>query len=77
MLLITSITLPIAASAVPPCLIVTIKVCLKFGALGERFHNERIWLQILETLEEENNQVRELLRCEERGINATCFSFRI
>ena len=67
----------IAASAVPPCLIATIKVSSKFGALGERFHIERIWLQILKTLKEENNAVRELLRCEERDINATCFSFRI
>jgi hypothetical protein len=45
----------------------TIKVCLKFGALGGRFYNERIWLQILKTLKEENNKVRELLRCEESG----------
>jgi len=30
------ITLPIAASAIPPCLITTFKVFLKFGALEER-----------------------------------------
>jgi hypothetical protein len=35
MLLIVLITLLIAASAVPPCLILTIKVFLKFGALKE------------------------------------------
>jgi hypothetical protein len=77
MLLIVLITPLIAASAVPPCLIVTIRVSSKFGELGERFYNKRIWLQILKTLKEENNIVRELLRCEERGINARCFSFRI
>jgi len=42
MLSIVSITPLIAASAVPPCLIATIKVSLKFGALGEMFHDERI-----------------------------------
>lgn len=46
-LLIVSIILLIAASAVHPCLIATINVPSKFGALGERFHDERIWLQIL------------------------------
>jgi hypothetical protein len=60
-----------------PCLIATIRVSSKFGALGERFYNKRIWLQILKTLKEENNAFRELLWCEERGINATCFRFRI
>jgi hypothetical protein len=32
--------------AVPPCLIATIRVFSKFGALRERSYNERIWLQI-------------------------------
>jgi len=50
-------------------LIATIKVSLKFGALGEIFYNKRIWLSILKTLREENDKVRELLRFEERGIN--------
>ena len=77
MLYIVSITLLFAASAVPPCLIATIGVSSKFGALRKRSHEERIWLQILKTHTEENNIVRELLRCEERGINATCLSFRI
>jgi hypothetical protein len=72
---IASITLLIAASAVHPCLIATFKVFSKFGALREGFYNERIWLQILKILREENNAIRELRRCEERGINATCFSF--
>lgn len=73
MLSIVLITLPIAALAVPPCLIATIRVYSKFGVLGERSYDERIWLQILKTLKGENNEVRELLRCEERGINATMF----
>ena len=53
MLLILLITLLIAALAVPPYLIVTIRVSSKFGALRERFHIKRIWLQILKTLKEE------------------------
>jgi hypothetical protein len=68
---------PIAKLAIPPFLIGTIRVSSKFGALGERFHIQRIRLQILKTLEEENNIVREFLRYEERDISATCFSFRI
>ena len=67
MLLIVSITLLIAALAVPPCLIATIKVSSKFGALGERFHEERIWLQVLKTPREENNAVRELHRVRRRA----------
>jgi hypothetical protein len=39
----------------------------RFGALRERFYNEVIWLQILKTLREEKNAVRELRRCEKRG----------
>jgi hypothetical protein len=68
---------PIAGSVIPPCLIATIRVSSKFGVLGERFHIQRIYLQILKTLKKENNVVREFLRYEEGGINATCFSFRI
>jgi hypothetical protein len=37
-------------------------VSSKFGALGERFHKERIWLQVLKTPREENNAVQELHR---------------
>src|SRR5439155_9196473 len=50
----------------PPCLIATIKVFSKFGALEERSYHEIIWLQILKTLREEKNAVRELRRCDER-----------
>src|SRR5690242_16836089 len=56
----------IAASAVPPCLIVTIKVFSKFGALKERSYHKTIWLQILKTLREEKNAVRELRRRDKR-----------
>jgi hypothetical protein len=42
MLSIVSITPLITASAVPPCLIATIKVFSKFGALRERFYSEVI-----------------------------------
>jgi hypothetical protein len=65
-LLIVSITPPIAAFAVPPCLIVTIKVFLKFGALKERSYHKIIWLQILKTLREKKNAVQELRRCDKR-----------
>jgi hypothetical protein len=74
MLSIVSITLLIATSAILPCLIATIEVFSKFGALRERSHNEIIWPQILKTIREEKNAVRELRRCEERGINAACFT---
>ena len=60
MLSIVSITPLIAALAVPPCLIATIGVSSKFGVLGERSYDERIWLQILKTLKGENNEVQEL-----------------
>jgi len=42
MLLIVLITLPIAASAIPPYLIASINVFPKFGAFKERFYNEII-----------------------------------
>ena len=62
MLSIVLITPPIAASAVPPCLIATIKVSSKFGALGKRSHKQRIWLQALKILREEGGAVQELHR---------------
>jgi hypothetical protein len=65
MLLIGLITPPIATSAVPPCLIVTIEVFSKFRALKERSYHEIIWHQILKTLKEEKNAVRELRRRDE------------
>jgi hypothetical protein len=71
MLSIVSLTPSIAASAVPPCLIATIRVSSKFGALRERFYNERIYLQVLKTPREENKEVRELLRAE----GVTCHMF--
>jgi hypothetical protein len=57
MLSIVLITLPIAALAVPPCLITIIKVSSKIGALRERSYDKRIWLQILKKLREEKNVV--------------------
>jgi hypothetical protein len=62
MLLIVLITLLIAASAIPPYLIATIRVSSKFGALGKRSYKERIWLQVLKILREEGGAVRELRR---------------
>jgi hypothetical protein len=46
----------IAALAVPPCLIATVRVSSKFGALRERLYEERVWLQVLKTLREENKE---------------------
>jgi hypothetical protein len=69
---IVSITSPIAAWAVPPCLIATVRVSSKFRALRERSHIKRIWLQILKILKVENNTVREFLRCKERGHMFKC-----
>jgi hypothetical protein len=62
MLSIVSMTPPIAASAVPPCLIATIRVSSKFGALEKRSYEERIWLQVLKILREEGGAVRQLRR---------------
>jgi hypothetical protein len=42
MLSIVSLMSSIAAPAVPPCLIATIRVSSNFGALKERFYKERI-----------------------------------
>ena len=64
MLLIILITLLIAALAIPPCLNATIRVFSKFGALGEKSYNERIWHQILKAPREGKNAVREFRRCE-------------
>ena len=70
-LLIVSITLPIAASAVPPCLIATSEVFSIFGALEKRSYYEIIWHQILKILKEEKNVVRELCRCDEGGLHVS------
>jgi hypothetical protein len=72
MLPIVLVTPLILALAIPPCLIATIRVSLKFRALGERPYNERIWLQILKKHREEKNAVREFRRCEERGDMFRC-----
>jgi len=66
MLLIISITPSIAAFAVHPCLITTIKVFSKFGALEEKFYHKIICFQFLKTFREEKNAVRELRRCHKR-----------
>ena len=70
-LLIVSITLPIAASAVPPCLIATFKVYSKFGALKERTDHEIILPPILKTHRKKKNVVRELCRCDEGGLHVS------
>jgi hypothetical protein len=69
---IVSITLQIAASAIPPCFTTTPKVFLKFGVLEERPYHEIIWLQILKKLREGKSAVREFRRCEERGHMFRC-----
>jgi len=75
MLAIVSLMPSIAAPAVPPCLIATVRVSSNFGALRERFYEDRIWFQILKTLREENKEVRELRRARRVTQNATYFSF--
>jgi hypothetical protein len=77
MLSIVLITPPIAALVVPSCLIATIRVSSKFGTLGERSYNERVWLQILKKLREEKNIVREFRCCEKRGHMFRCLVIRI
>jgi hypothetical protein len=62
MLSIISITLPIVAFTIPPCLIVSIKVFLKFGACKEMSCYKIIQLQILKTIREEKSTGRELRR---------------
>jgi hypothetical protein len=61
MLPIVSLTPSIAASAIPPCSIITGRISSKFRALPERFYEKRIWLQVLKIFREEINKVRELL----------------
>ena len=60
MLSIVSITLPNATSTVPPCLIATFKVYLKFRVLKERTNHEIILLQILKIHRKKKNIVQEL-----------------
>jgi hypothetical protein len=62
MLSILLFTPLIAALSVSPCLIATIRVSLKFGALRGRLYRERIWLQVLMTFRGENEDVREFRR---------------
>jgi hypothetical protein len=52
----------IAALAIPPCLITSVRASLNFRALRERFYKEKTWFQILKTLREENKEVWELRR---------------
>jgi hypothetical protein len=59
---IVSLMPSIAALAVPPCLIASVRVSSNFGALRERFYEERIRFQNLKTPREENKEVRELRR---------------
>jgi hypothetical protein len=61
----------------PPYLIVTVRVSLQFGALGERFHIKRIWYQIWKIFKVENNAVWEFLWYEERGHMFECLVIRI
>ena len=76
-MLFVSITLSIAASAIPPCLIALIKVLSKFEVFEEKSYHEIIWLQILKTLREEKNAVRELRRCDERVHMLQCLVMQI
>jgi hypothetical protein len=69
--------LSIAALAVPPYLIATIRAYSNFGALRERFYKERIWFQILKPLREEIKEARESRRARRVAQTATYFSFRI
>jgi hypothetical protein len=77
MLSIVSLMPLIAPSAILPCLTATFKVFLRFGALGERYYHEIIWLQDLNTLREERNAVRELRRCDERVYMFRCLVIHI
>jgi len=77
MLSIVSLMPSIAAPAIPPCLIATVRVSSNFRALRERFYKERISFRILKTLREENKEVRELRRARRVTQNAIYFSFRI
>ena|ERR1700709_579672 len=66
---IVSIRPLIVALAIPPCLIATIKKILKFGAIREKFHEERIYLQVLKIFKEESSTVLELHRAR-RGVGS-------
>lgn len=59
MLLIVLLTLLIATSIVPPCLITIFKVILKFRAHKERPHLEILQHQVLKKLREEKSIVQE------------------
>jgi hypothetical protein len=48
-----------AASAVPPCLILAMRVASQFGALQARFYKERIYLQDLKTFKQRKVEVQE------------------
>jgi hypothetical protein len=65
MLSIILITPLIAASAVPPYLIMAIQVFWKSKTLRERFHDERIRPQFFKSLRSENDAVQK--SCRERG----------
>ena len=65
MLSIVLLTPSNAALAVPPCLILAIRVSSKFGALVERFYKKRIYLQVLKTPKQKKAEVREFLRAKE------------
>jgi hypothetical protein len=75
MLLIVLITSLITVSAIPLCLITTIRLYSKLGTLRERFHIRRIWLQFLKTLKGEIMQPGSFSDVMSGCINATCFSF--
>jgi hypothetical protein len=64
MLSIVLLTPSIANSGIPPCLIVTIRVSSKFGALKERFYNKRIYLQVLKTSKPEKSRSPGVTPCE-------------
>jgi hypothetical protein len=77
MLFIIAITPLIAASAVPPCFIATIRVSSKFGARRARFYKEIIYLQVLKIFRYENNVVREFRRARGEAKRAISFSVKI
>jgi hypothetical protein len=69
------ITPLIAVSAIPPCLITTIRVSSKFGALRERCHIRRIWLQFSKTLKGEIMQPGSFSDMRRRVHQCDMFSF--
>ena len=72
MLSIVLLTLLIVAFAIPPCLNTTFKVFERFGALKGKSYLEILGLQILKTLREEKNIVREFRRCNKGGYMFRC-----